>query len=72
MSFPDGTCDMNDELDFIAVSCVAHELTAAHGRDGWRHAGKSATAALTEGKDEESQFCKAVEACLKPRSNSSV
>ena len=56
-----------DELDRIEVSREAHELAARHGANAHNHAAKLAAEALAEGKVEECELWKAVEAYLSPR-----
>jgi len=63
---------MGDKPDFIEVGRAAHELIHRHG---WAfalpYAAKLAADALAEGKIEESEFWKAVERSLTPRSANS-
>ena len=55
------------KVDYIEVSREAHELAHTHGRNAHKYAVKLAADALAEGKSEEYEFWKAVEATLKPR-----
>jgi hypothetical protein len=52
------------------VSRKAHELSDRHGWNAHTYAAKLAADALAEGKTEESEFWKAVEAALTPRRES--
>jgi hypothetical protein len=56
--------------DYIEVSRKAHELRHSHGWNAHKYAAKLAAEALAEGKTEECEFWKAVEATLKPRKES--
>jgi len=55
------------EAGYIEVSRKAHELSHSHGRNAHKCAAKLAAAALTEGKMEEHDSSKHVEAALGPR-----
>lgn len=55
------------ELDRMEVPRQAHELAHRHGVNAHEYAAQLAAEALADGKAEECEFWKAVEACLKPR-----
>jgi len=53
--------------DYIEVSRTAYELSERHGWNAHSYAARLAAAALAEGKVEEHEFWKRVEAALTPR-----
>lgn len=55
------------EEDWVEVSREAHELSLRHGPNAYEYAARLASAALREGKIQESEFWRAVHAALKPR-----
>jgi hypothetical protein len=55
------------EQDWIEVSRQAHELSLRHGWNAHEYAARLAAAALIDGKPDESEFWRSVEASLTPR-----
>ena len=53
--------------DIVEVSRKAHEISSAHGQNGWRYAEKLAAVALASGHVPDHQFWETVAAALRPR-----
>ena len=53
--------------DIVEVSRKAHEISSAHGQNGWRYAEKLAAVALASGHVPQHQFWETVAAALRPR-----
>jgi len=56
--------------NYVEAGRTAHELMLRMGREAHKYAARLAAEALEEGKLEESEFWRAVEAAVKPRSDS--
>jgi len=54
-------------VDHVEVGRTAHQLAKDHGRNAYLYAAKLAGEAEAEGKADETEFWKAVSACLAPR-----
>ncbi|MGA2744219.1 MAG: hypothetical protein ABSE44_05930 [Candidatus Sulfotelmatobacter sp.] len=61
---------MTSKPDYVEVGRKAHELSRSHGWNAYKYAAKLAADALAEGKVEESELWKSVEASLTPREKS--
>jgi len=56
-----------NEVDYVEVSRVAHQLVADHGSNAYLFAAKLATEAESSGRADEAAFWGAVSAAVTPR-----